>query len=67
MDIVRRLEIFRLENKISQEKLARKLGVAFSTVNRWLNGKTRPSKIQAYHIEKLLRQAARGGRMRRKG
>jgi len=28
----------------------------FSTVNRWLNGKNKPSKIQAYQIEKLLKK-----------
>lgn len=54
MPIRNRLEKFRLENKITQQELAKKLGVAFSTVNRWLNGKSKPSKIQTYHIEKLL-------------
>lgn len=55
MDLIKRLEIYRLENKISQEELAEKLGVAFSTVNRWLNGKAKPNKIQSFHIEKLLK------------
>ncbi|MFH1129019.1 MAG: helix-turn-helix transcriptional regulator [Candidatus Omnitrophota bacterium] len=54
MDLVRRLEIYRLENKISQQSLAAKLGVSFVTVNRWFNGRTKPNKIQHYHIEKLL-------------
>jgi transcriptional regulator with XRE-family HTH domain len=53
-DIIKQLEIYRLENRISQEKLAEMLGVAFVTVNRWLNGRTKPSKIQTYQIEKLL-------------
>lgn len=56
MDILKKLEIYRLENKISQEELAKQLGVAFSTVNRWLNGKTKPNKIQEYHIKKLLKK-----------
>jgi len=30
---------------ISQEDLARELGVSFATVNRWENGKTKPSKM----------------------
>ena len=55
MDIIKQLETYRLEHRISQQDLAKKLGVAFSTVNRWLNRKSKPSKIQAYHIEKLLR------------
>jgi putative transcriptional regulator len=55
MDTIKRLKIYRLENKISQEQLAERLGVAFSTVNRWLNGKSKPNEIQTYHIEKLLK------------
>ncbi len=54
MDIIQRLENYRLENRISQEALAKKLQVAFSTVNRWLNGKAKPKKMQCYHIEKLI-------------
>lgn len=53
--LIKQLEIYRLENKISQEELAEKLDVAFSTVNRWLNGKSKPNKIQNYHIGKLIK------------
>ena len=53
--LIEKLEIYRLENRISQKQLADKLNVAFSTVNRWFNGKTIPNKIQQYHIKKLLR------------
>ena len=53
-DLIDRLEGYRLENRIAQEKLANLLGVAFTTVNRWLNGKSTPNRIQSYHIEKLL-------------
>jgi len=60
MEIIKRLEIYRLENKISQQNLSKKLGVAFSTVNRWLNGKSKPNKIQSYHIVKLLKEKSRG-------
>ena len=56
MNIIKKVEIYRLENKITQQELAKKLGVAFSTVNRWLNGKTKPNKIQRYHIEKFLKK-----------
>ena len=56
MDLIKRLEVYRLENKIQQEELAKKLNVAFSTVNRWLNGKSKPNKIQSYHLEKILRE-----------
>ncbi len=53
-DLIERLEEYRLEHKITQMELAEKLEVAFVTVSRWLNGHTKPNKIQAYHIEKLL-------------
>ena len=62
MDIIKRLEVYRLENRISQEDLAIKLRVAFSTVNRWLNGKVKPNKIQTYHIEKLLKTRSKNAR-----
>jgi len=54
MDIIKQLELYRLENRITQVDLANELKVAFSTVSRWLNGKTTPNKIQQYHIEKFL-------------
>lgn len=54
MELIRELENFRLENRISQEDLAKRLGVAFSTVNRWFNGRSQPNKIQSYHIKKTI-------------
>ena len=55
MTLIQDLEKYRLEHKITQEQLAKKLGVAFATVNRWLNGKYKPRKMQQDHIEKLLK------------
>ena len=55
-DLLKQLELYRLENKITQEALAKELDVAFSTISRWLNGKVTPNKIQAFHIEKFLRK-----------
>lgn len=57
IDLIKKLEIYRLENRITQQELAKKLKVAFCTVNRWFNGKTEPNKMQTYHIQKLLNQA----------
>ena len=54
IELLEKLEIYRLENKISQRKLAEKLGVAYNTVNRWFTGRNTPNKIQTYHIKKLL-------------
>ena len=55
MDLVEKLETYRLEHKITQHAIARKLGVSFVTVNRWFNGKFGPNKIQKHHIKKLLK------------
>jgi len=54
IDLIKKLEIYRLENRITQKQIADRLNIAFSTVNRWFNDKTTPSKIQQYHIKKLL-------------
>lgn len=59
MKLIRQLELYRLENKITQAKLADMLGVAYETVNRWFTGKTSPNKIQTFHIEKLLKTKAK--------
>ena len=53
-DSIKQLELYRLENRITQMELAKEIGVNFSTVSRWLNGKTKPNKIQQYHLEKFL-------------
>ena len=39
---------------LSQLRLAKKLGVAFTTVNRWFNRHMKPGQIHEYHIRKLL-------------
>ena len=52
--LIEQLEIYILKNKISQEELAKKLGVAFSTVNRWFNRRTIPNKTQQFHILQLI-------------
>lgn len=54
MKLLKELEDYRLENRITQVKLAEMLQVAFATVNRWFNGKSVPNKMQTYHIKKLL-------------
>ena len=55
-DLINRLEIYRLEHRISQQKLSEMLGVTCATVNRWFKGHTSPNKIQTYQIEKLLKE-----------
>jgi len=55
MDLLEKLEIYRLENKIPQRKLAKILGVSYNTVNRWFMNRNVPNKIQQYHIIKLIK------------
>ena len=52
--LINRLQRYRLEHQLTQEQLARKLGVAFITLNRWLNGHATPQALQQFRIEKLL-------------
>ena len=56
MELLNRLAEYRLEHKISQEKLAEMLGVHFITVNRWFKGHQKPNMMQEWHIKKLLGQ-----------
>ena len=40
---------------LTQEKFAQQLGVAFASVNRWENGKTKPSPLALMQIEDIVR------------
>ena len=46
----------RLQLKLTQEELAKQLGVSFATVNRWENGQTRPSKLAKQQIDRFFLQ-----------
>jgi len=48
---------------ISQEDLARELGVSFATVNRWENGKVKPSKLAKAQFEQFCSQMVAAGRL----
>ncbi len=37
----------------TQERLAREIGVSFSTVNRWERGQSAPSPLAAKNLKKL--------------
>ena len=39
------LKAIRAQLNITQEQLARELNISFSTINRWENGHTSPSKL----------------------
>ena len=57
--LVEELKIYRLENGISQMATAKAVGVAFVSVNRWLNGHKLPDELHAYRIKKFLREGKR--------
>ncbi len=56
MKLVEQLEIYRLENKLSQQEFAKIIGVHYTTLNRWIMNKKRPNKIWLYHIKKFLKK-----------
>lgn len=55
-NIAEQLKALRQQQGWSQEDLARELGVSFSTVNRWENGKAKPSKLAIVQLERLMHQ-----------
>ena len=46
----------RKQLNLSQEEFAKKLGVSFTSVNRWENDQTKPSKLARRQILNLLEQ-----------
>ena len=56
-NIAGQLKTLRRQHGWSQEDLARELGVSFSTVNRWENGKAKPSRLAQKGILALTVQA----------
>lgn len=46
---------------LSQEDLARELGVSYATVNRWENVRARPSKLARAQLETFCARKAQEG------
>jgi len=46
---------------LTQEKFAAKLGVTFPTINRWENGRAKPSPLAMQKIDELLRSMGDNG------
>jgi putative transcriptional regulator len=55
-DLPKRIKSIRQQLGLSQEELAQKLGVSFTSVNRWENGQTKPSKLARRQIEVLCKE-----------
>lgn len=55
VDISRLVRELRERTGLTQEKFAAKLGVTYPTINRWENGRAKPSPLALKQIEDLLR------------
>lgn len=55
-DLPRKIKAIRQRLGLSQEELAQKLGVSFTSVNRWENGQTKPSKLARRQIDILCKK-----------
>jgi len=53
-DLGRLVRSLRERLELSQERLAAQLGVTFSSVNRWENGRAKPSPLAMKQIEELV-------------
>jgi transcriptional regulator with XRE-family HTH domain len=60
-DISRLVRELRERTGLTQEKFAAKLGVTYPTINRWENGRAKPSPLALQKIEELLRSMGKDG------
>lgn len=49
---------------LSQEDLARELGVSFATVNRWENGQSKPSKLAKAQLDAFCAKRTKQGSLK---
>jgi putative transcriptional regulator len=61
-DIPRLVRELRERTGLTQEKFAAKLGVTFPTINRWENGRAKPSPLAMKQILELLRDLGEKGK-----
>ncbi len=61
-NLIKQLEKYRLKNRLTQEELAKLLGVSCVSVNKWLNERTQPQKLQIYQIEQLVKTQNENGK-----
>jgi len=60
-DLSRLVRELRERTGLTQEKFAAKLGVTYPTINRWENGKARPSPLAIQQLKDLLRDMGKDG------
>jgi putative transcriptional regulator len=51
-----RIKLMRKDLGLTQKELAHRLGVSFTSVNRWENGQTKPSKLAQRQIDLLCKE-----------
>ena len=59
-----RIKSVRKQLGISQEELARELGVSFATVNRWENGKTNPIRLARTQFDMFCKEMTGQGKLK---
>ena len=57
------LKEIRRQLSLSQEDLARLLGVSYATVNRWENGLSKPSKLARAQLESFCKKMTGQGKL----
>lgn len=55
--IPQKIEELRSRLGLTQEALARRLGISFATVNRWANGRSKPSPLALKKLKAIARKA----------
>jgi DNA-binding transcriptional regulator YiaG len=58
-----RIKSIRQTLNISQEDLARQLGVSYATVNRWENNQSKPSKLAKARLDSFCEKMNRRGKL----
>jgi DNA-binding transcriptional regulator YiaG len=53
MESPRRIQELRARTGLTQEKFAARLGVTFPTINRWENGRSKPSPLAIRQLQNL--------------
>lgn len=56
MSFAENVKFVRTQLKLSQEDLARELGVSFATINRWENGSYNPSRLAKKAFEDFCKK-----------
>jgi DNA-binding transcriptional regulator YiaG len=57
----------RRQLSLSQEDLARELGISFATVNQWENGQVKPSKLAKAQFDSFCAKMVRQGKLKLSG